>query len=121
MSAKESFLYNHGEYLTSADYVRKKSRWSLVYSNGWGIARNKPKVDNQYRFANGNMLAQNSETEYWKNKNIANALSLRYTNVGEKCICSWHILGHPYTIRKQIKAYRIHWNIATVVHDTKCI
>ncbi len=84
LSAKESFLYNHGEYLASAEYVRKKSRWSLVYSNDWGIALNKQKVNNQYRFTNGNMLYQDSETDYWKNKNLANALNLRYTNTGDK-------------------------------------
>ena len=69
VSAKESFLYNHGEYLTSADYVRKKSRWSLVYSNDWGIARNKQKVDSLYRFANGKEQIMNMTASAAMGKN----------------------------------------------------
>lgn len=109
VSAKESFLYNHGEYLASADYVKKKSRWSLVYSNDWGIARNKQKIDNQYLFANGDILAQNSETEHWKNKNIVNALNLRYTNTGEKyrfsVLGTFSDIHTPYENKSRLTEY----------------
>ena len=84
LSAKESFIYNSGEYLASTDYSRRKSHLSLIYSNDWGIDRSKQDINNQYYFANGNVLAKQSDANPIKSKNIANTLNLRFSNSGEK-------------------------------------
>ena len=83
LSAKESFLYNSGEYLAATDYTRKKSRLSLIYSNDWDIDRSKQKINNQYYFANGDVLVKQSEVDPIKNKSLSNTVNLRYSNTGE--------------------------------------
>ena len=109
LSAKELFLYNSGEYLAATDYTRKKSRLSLIYSNEWNIDRSKQKINNQYYFANGDVLVKQSEVNPIKNKNLSNTVNLRYSNTGENYRFS--LLGAfsdahvPYSKQLQQTAY----------------
>lgn len=84
ISAKESFLYDSGKYLVATDYARNKSRLAVIYSNEWEIERNKQTISNHYHFSNGNIMIQNSEINPMENKDITNALNLRFSNSGNR-------------------------------------
>lgn len=83
LSAKESFIYNSGDYLASADYSQNNNRLSFIYSNNWGINRNKQNTNNQYYFSNGNVLGMESQISPIKRKDYSNTVNLRYSNNGD--------------------------------------
>lgn len=83
ITAKESFLYNGGEYLASADYHKSKSRLALLYSNNWGLQQQKQIVNNNYVFANGDKLHKESLINPLASKEIANTVNLRFSNKGD--------------------------------------
>lgn len=82
LSAKESFIYNSGDYLASADYSKGNSRFQIIYSNDWGRSRDKQTIDNTYLFDGGGTLRRTSEVNPHKSKTIDNVLNLRYTAMG---------------------------------------
>ncbi len=55
LSAKESFLYNNGDYLASADFSHKKNKLSLIYNGNWNKTINKQTSCNEYYFNNGKL------------------------------------------------------------------
>ena len=109
LSAKESFIYNSGEYLASADYKWKQSRLSLIYSNDWEILNAKQNINNRYYFENGDMLDKQSYANPIKSKNWTNVLNLRLSNDGDKYRFS--VLGafadshEPYNNQSQETIY----------------
>lgn len=122
LSAKETFIYNSGEYLASTDYSWKKSRLALIYSNDWGVVGNKQSINNKYYFANGDVLEKQSEVAPIKNKNLSNALNLRFSNSGEKYRLS--VLGAfadtrvPYSEQFQQTTYYGTIQNMTTSHNT---
>jgi len=82
LSAKESFIYNSGDYLASADYSKGNSRFQIIYSNDWGRSRDKQAIDNTYLFDGGGTLSRISEVYPHKSKTIDNVLNLRYSAMG---------------------------------------
>lgn len=83
LSAEESFIYNSGDYLASADYSHNNNRLAFIYSNNWGINRNKQVTDNRYYFSNGNVLGMESQISPIKRKDCSNTVNLRYSNSGD--------------------------------------
>lgn len=81
-SAKESFLYNSGDYIASADYSHNNSRIVLIYSNDWGLSNDKQVINNTYTFANGDMLTKIAESNPIKSKSFSNNINIRISNKG---------------------------------------
>lgn len=119
LSAKESFLYNSGEYLVAADYSQKKSTLSLIYSNDWDSPRGKQIVDNHYLFTSKNELTRYADITPIKSKNIANTLNLRYSHTGENhrlsVVAGFSDTYMPYRCQLQ------HTNYSGLIQDTATV
>lgn len=48
LSAKESFIYNSGDYLASVDFSKGKNRFQIIYANDWGRSKDKQTINNIY-------------------------------------------------------------------------
>lgn len=79
LSAKESFIYNNGHYLSSVDFSKGNNHFQIIYSNDWRRSQDKQTIDNTYWFDGGGTLRRISELNPHKSKTIDNVLNLRYS------------------------------------------